>query len=492
MSPWDGFGELLFAHTRLVFLSLALALAIGVPLAVALVSRERTRQVVLGSVGVMQTVPGLALLALMVPIIAFFNERTGFDVPPLGFFPTIIALTIYSLLPILRNAVTGLMGVDPALIEAATALGMTRQQRLWRVEMPLAMPVIRAGVRTAAVWCVGTATLATPVGQACLGNPIFTGLHTRSWDLVLVGCFGAAVLAVALDQLLGRLPPRVGAAVILGGGLLSALPLQAESEDVIRVGSKSFTEQLILADLAEALLLEAGFEVKRVEGLGSSVAFDAIKEDELDLSFDYTGTLWTAHLKRTDQPGRDAVREQSCAWVAETSGARCLGSVGFENAYAMAARRGVAAARGWQSLHDLDPSVVVGGDYEFFNRQEWVALTDNYTLEGATQKTYDATLMYEALKAGEVDLISAYTTDGRIDAYDLVLLEDPEAALPPYEAVMMTSPSLSARSDALEALRPLLQAIDDEQMRAANAMVDLEGRSVGEAVQWLRGQMTSR
>jgi osmoprotectant transport system permease protein len=155
---------------------------------------------------VIQTIPSLALLAVMVFVLAALGALSvawlGFELRSIGYLPAIVALTLYSLLPILRNTVSGIEGVDPALREAALGLSMTDREQLLRVELPLALPVVVANVRTAAVWIVGTTTLSTPVGATSLGNFIFSGLQTRNAAAVLVGCAAAALLAIALDQLI--------------------------------------------------------------------------------------------------------------------------------------------------------------------------------------------------------------------------------------------------------------------------------------------------
>ncbi|HEY0194715.1 MAG TPA: ABC transporter permease, partial [Kofleriaceae bacterium] len=155
-----GLPPLLVSHLALVLVSLAIAGALGLPLAVALAARPRLAGPVLTIAGAIQTIPGLALLALMVPLLAA-SHGLGVGLSSFGFAPAAIALTLYALLPILRNAITGLAGVDAATVEAARGMGMDRGQLLWRVELPLAAPVIAAGIRTASVWTVGAATLAT-------------------------------------------------------------------------------------------------------------------------------------------------------------------------------------------------------------------------------------------------------------------------------------------------------------------------------------------
>ena len=193
----------LTAHLQLTLLALLIGTAVSLPLGI-LVTRVRwLEQPALAIAGVIQTVPSLALLAMMVPVLA------ALELQSIGFLPAIIGLTLYGVLPVLRNTVTGIAGVDPALKEAARGVGMTASQQLRQVELPLAMPVIVAGIRTSTVWIVGIATLSTPVGATSLGNYIFAGLQTRNYTAVLVGCVAAALLALLLDGLVKALEDGV-------------------------------------------------------------------------------------------------------------------------------------------------------------------------------------------------------------------------------------------------------------------------------------------
>ena len=186
-------------HVLLSAAALLLGAVISLPLAVAASRSPRLRWAVLGAAGLVQTIPGLALLALFFPLLLAVSAAThkafGFSVPALGFLPALLALTLYSMLPMLRNTAAGILGVDPAVVEAAKGVGMTDRQRLWLVELPLAAPVIMAGVRTAAIWTIGAATLATSIGQTTLGDYIFSGLQTENWVLVAFGCVAAGALA---------------------------------------------------------------------------------------------------------------------------------------------------------------------------------------------------------------------------------------------------------------------------------------------------------
>jgi osmoprotectant transport system permease protein len=498
--------DYLGGHLQITLIPLLLGIAISLPLAIVAVKVKSLRTPVMMTVAVIQTIPGLALLALTVPVLVLVGEIVapfGITISALGFLPAVIALTLYSMLPIVRNTVTGITGVEPALTEAARGLGMTEWQTLTRVELPLAAPVIVAGIRTATVWVVGIATLATPVGQTSLGNYIFSGLQTRNHIAVLFGCIGAAALALFLDGLIGlversvrdrrRGPGIVAAIGLCAVGVASiALPnLRRPSAgvDVVYVGAKTFTEQYILASAIEGVLTRAGFEARRREGLGSTVIFDALASGEIDVYVDYSGTIWTNHMGRKDGGDSATVLREMTAWLQQERGITCLGALGFENAYAIAMRSDRAKEMGATTIADLAPSaatLTIGGDYEFFGRPEWAAVRDGYGLHGVTQRSFDSTFMYEAVAAGEVDAISAFSSDGRIAAFDLVTLEDPKNVLPPYDAVLLVSEDAAARPGFLDALRPLVGAIELDAMRRANHAVDGEGRTPEAAAQLLR------
>ena len=214
----DAFARLpdyLGGHVLVSMTALALGLAVSLPLAFASTRRPALRRTLLTVASVVQTIPGLALLALFYPLLlalaALTDRMFGASFSALGFLPSVLALALYSMLPVLRNTIAGVQGIDPAISEAALGVGMTRRQSLMMVELPLALPVIMAGIRTSAVWVIGTATLATPIGQTSLGNYIFTGLQTQNWVFVLFGCIAAALLALAVDQLLALIETGAGA-----------------------------------------------------------------------------------------------------------------------------------------------------------------------------------------------------------------------------------------------------------------------------------------
>jgi osmoprotectant transport system permease protein len=480
----DLFGELpgcLGGHMLLSVAALAVGLSVSLPLGVFVSRRPRLAEWMLAVAGVLQTIPSLALLALMVPLLGGM----------IGFWPAFVAMTLYSFLPILANTVVGLRGVDPVLIEAASGLGMSERQALFRVRLPLAAPVILGGVRTATVLVVGSATLATPVGEKTLGNYIFEGLNTRDHLMVVFGCVLAALLAVTFDQLVRLLEiasrkrsatlfwlGALGLSLLVGGGLAGPLAraLRPPTNPVV-VGTHDYTEQYVLAEVLRDRLTESGFYVDQRKGMAQKVTLESLQMGGIDCCVDYTGNLWATVMKRTDAADPQTTLREVADYLHTQYRIECLGALGFENAYALAMRRGDAERLGVVTLADLRKyagKMRIGGDLQFFRLGEWERVKSRYGLAFSETVPMDPTLMYQAIDNGQVQVICAYTSDGRVDAFDLVILKDPLQAFPPYDAILLLSESAAKRPGLREALQPLVGAIDLKRMRAANRRVDVE------------------
>jgi osmoprotectant transport system permease protein len=476
-------------HLLVAMAALALAVAIAVPLGILAAHRPLLGRVVLGVASLVQTIPGLALLALFYPVLLWVSSLGLGEVPALGFLPALLALTLYALLPIVRNLVTGLAGLDPAVREAADGIGMTTGQKLRLVEAPLVLPVVMAGIRTAAVWTIGAATLSTTVGQPSLGDLIFAGLQTQNWALVVAGCVSAAALALGVDATLAlaeagvaRRRPALAwgalgllAAASLAAGVPLLAPLLSGGRPLAVVGAKNFSEQYILARLIGARLERAGYRVEYRDGLGSAVAFAAVARGEIDVAIDYAGTIWAGEMKRTDVLPAAAQVRAIAGWERRARGVTLLGTLGFENAYAFAMKEDVAQARGIASLDDLAraaPGLKLGTDLEFLDRAEWRAVRDAYGLRFAGATPYAPTFMYRALENGRADVITAFSSDGRIAADRLRVLTDPRHAVPGYDAILNLSPRAAKDPRFVAALRPLIDRIPVAAMREANYRVD--------------------
>jgi osmoprotectant transport system permease protein len=337
-----------------------------------------------------------------------------------------------------------------------------------------------AGIRTSAVWVIGTATLSTPIGQTSLGNYIFAGLQTQNWVFVLFGCLAAAVLALAVDQLLALiengLRHRSRFRTTLGGLGIAALvaatlvPVITRSQTSYVVGAKTFTEQYVLSALIAQRLQAAGLSASSREGLGSNVIFEALAGNDIDVYVDYSGTLWANQFQHRDIRPREALLAELKATLARQD-ITLLGELGFENAYALVMPRKRAEQLGIRSIADLASRAAglsIAADYEFFSRPEWAGLKKTYGLPFRAQRQMQPDFMYAAVASGEVDVIAGYTSDGLIAKYDLVVLDDVRHAIPPYDAVLLLAPKRAGDQALRAALQPLLGRIDIATMREAN------------------------
>ncbi len=477
--------QLTAQHVLLVLAATSCAVAIGVPLGILLTRRTALARPVLGVANVLQTVPSLALFGFLIPVplIGGIGARTA-----------VVALVLYALLPIVRNTWTGLRQVDASVLEAADGMGMTGAQRLRRVELPLALPVILAGVRVAAVVSVGTATIAAAIGAGGLGTYVFRGIATVDTRLILAGAVPAALLALGLDAVLGlveraRSPGR--AAVVLlaaaaGALLLGLLGRAPATPRAVRVGSKNFTEQVILGELVSAWLEARGFPVQRRLDLGgTSVCDTALRADQLDIYVEYSGTALTdiLHLPvRSDPPA--VLREvrarygESGLWVGDP--------LGFDNTFALVMRPADAQRRGVRKVSDLTAQagdLRVGLFGEFLERPDGMpGLRRAYGLRfGPAPREMDLGLLYPALLAEQVDLVVGSATDGPIAAHRLVVLEDDRHYFPPYDAVPIARRQTLDEHPGLEqALRALGGRIDAAAMSAMNQAVAGEHRPAAE------------
>jgi osmoprotectant transport system permease protein len=481
-------------HVVLVLVSTGIAAAVGLPLGIAMARRPRLARPILGVAGLLQTIPSLALFGFLIPLpfVGGIGARTA-----------IVALVLYALLPILRNTYTGILLVDRAVVEAATGLGMTGAQRLRMVELPLALPVIRAGVRIAAVVSVGTATIAAAVGAGGLGTYVFRGIATVDTRLILAGAVPAALLALLTDWLLGRVeksrrPARAAGLLAVAAATVAALAVLAAGPSrrgAVAVGSKNFTEQVLLGEMVAALLEDRGFVVDRRLNLGgTNVCHEAVMAGQLDVYVEYTGTALTDILKQPARSDPAVVLDEVRAAYAPL-GLRVGRPLGFNNTFALVMRRGDAARLRIARISDLAPhsaTLRVGLFGEFLERKDGMeGLLSTYGFRfGVRPREMDLGLLYPALAAGQVDLVVGSATDGLIAALDMVVLQDDRHYFPPYDAVPIVSAAALDRHPGLDAALELLAGrIDEAAMRRLNYAVDGEHRSPADVAREFLAQL---
>jgi osmoprotectant transport system permease protein len=508
-------------HLYLVLFSMLFAVVVGIPLGVLVARRAAWKRAALGVAGVLQTVPSLALFGFLIPLplLGGIGARTA-----------IIALVLYALLPLVRNTVTGIESVDKNVREAAVAMGMTGRQILWQVELPLALSVILAGVRVATVISVGVATIAAAIGAGGLGAYIFRGLRQNDNTLVLAGALPAALLALTADWLLGLLETRLDAnrnrragttsdrsarirrrvvfaamALLLAAGALAAWRAGGQPDSTagadgravapLRIGSKDFTESIILAEMLAQDLEARGAAVERRYELGGNLCHDALAGAQIDAYPEYTGTSFTAILKHQPVSDARAVYERVRRDYAERFNVEVSAPLGFSNDFAILVRGADARSLNLRTISEAIPHARgwrAGFGQDFMSRADgYKGFARAYQLQFAARpREMDLSLTYRALAAREVDIIAGNSTDGLIAALDLVQLEDDRRYFPPYEAVFLSRRDALERHAALAAaLRDLAASITTDEMRRLNHEVDGRRRAIPDVVrEWRRGK----
>jgi osmoprotectant transport system permease protein len=481
--------SLLGQHVLLVCVSTIAAVVIGVPLGIFAARRPRLAAPLIGVTSIVQTIPSLAMFGFLLPVPL---------VGGIGARAALVVLILYGLLPIVRTTIAGLRGIDPSVREAGVAMGMTPRELLRQVELPLALPSIVAGVRVAAVVAVGSATIAAAIGAGGLGEYIYRGLSMVDTTVILAGAVPAALLALVVDAALlwverqlsarRRMASRRAAvsiaAVVAAVVLLSSGLAARRSGGAIVVGSKNFTEQLVLGELLAQTIERAGVPVDRRLNLGGTLICDrALLTGDIDVYVEYTGTALTAVFHQPVSTISSDVFDTVRTLYAKT-GRTLLAPLGFNNTFAILVRGADARSRGLRTIDDAareSPRWRAGFGYEFVERPDgYPGLAKAYGLRFPdAPRVMDLTLTYRALAAGQVDVIAGDATAGLIKGLDLAQLEDTRHYFPPYDAaavaraeVLLRHPEVRA---ALEGLSGRVSAAD---MRAMNYAADVEHRDI--------------
>ena len=501
---WSDILSHIAQHLWLVFVSISIAIVIALPLGVLITRRKRLRGPVLGIANVMQTIPSLALFGFLIPLpfIGGIGPRTA-----------IVALVFYALLPIIRNTVTGILGVDPNVREAAVAMGMTDRQVLFKVELPLAMSVILTGVRVAVVITIGVAIIAAEVGAGGLGEYIFRGLRMDDNRLLLAGAVPSALMALIADFCFGliekrfdpnaqrtraRRPLYVLAWVVLLLGValmgyaawrgIKTRSSSSLSHGHVAVGSKDFTESVLLSEIVAQMLEARNIEADRRFDLAGNLGHSALLAGQIDLYPEYTGTAFSAILHHQPISDPKAVYDQVKREYAEQFNVEVSPPLGFENTFAILVR-GEDARR--LNLKTISQAAQYASQWRAGFGQDFVSRADGYPGFSRAYALHFAgppnemalDLTYTALASHKVDLIAGNSTDGRIAALDLVQLEDDRRYFPPYEAVFMirrdAKDQVPPGLDSDRAINPLPDvmfrlggAISTDEMRKLNYEVD--------------------
>jgi osmoprotectant transport system permease protein len=484
--------SLLGQHIYLSVVSVLIAIIIGVPLGILVSSKPRLSKPIIGTTNVIQAVPSLALLGFLIPFIG------------IGSAPAIVMVVLYSLLPIVKNTYTGLTNIDADILEAAKGIGLTKSQTMRKVQLPLAFPMIMAGIRISAVTAVGLMTIAAFIGAGGLGYLVFSGVQTVDNHMILAGAIPACILALLIDFIVGKLESSLSytskqksskapsnsrkrvkkwmiglACLLLVAAGAFTVYSKANAEDKIVIGSKNFSEQLILGNmLADLIENKTDIPVERKLNLGGTqVAFSALNKGDIDLYVEYTGTGLVDILKHPAESNPNKVYNYVQKEFKQKYGLATLKSMGFNNTYALAVRQETAKQYGLKTISDLSKvsdGLIMGPTIEFSNRQDGLlGLSKTYNMNFKDVKAVDGGLRYSALDNHKSDVIDAFSTDGLLEAFHLKVLKDDKNFFPPYYAVpLIKEKTLKEHPELKKVINSLSGKLTDEKMRELNYKVD--------------------
>ncbi|MGG5358282.1 MULTISPECIES: ABC transporter permease/substrate-binding protein [unclassified Enterococcus] len=469
-------------HISISLIALLIAILIAVPLAIWVVSHKKMAEILLQTTGVLQTIPSLALLGLLIPFVG------------IGTVPALIALVIYALLPIFQNTYIGLSEINPSIEEAAIAFGMSRMRRLIKVELPIALPVIISGIRTALVLIIGTATLAALIGAGGLGTFILLGIDRNSPMLTLLGAISSALLAIifsSLIRLLQMVKPRytiagLAAFILLLGGL-SLYRSGVFKEEPITIAGKLGAEPDILINMYKELIEEedpdATVELKTNFGK-TSFLFNALTHGQVDIYPEFTGTVLESlvdvpEADKNQDLDEDGTYEQAKKLLSEQDQLAFLKPMAYQNTYALAVKRTFAEEHQLETISDLakiKDQIKAGFTLEFIDRNDgYKGIQKEYQLDFPSVQSMEPSLRYQAINNGDINLIDAYSTDSELKQYDLVALKDDRGLFPPYQGAPLMSETFAAEHpEVVRALNRLAGKVTEEQMIDMNYQVNVE------------------
>lgn len=489
ISNYEQVFNLLGQHIYLSIFSVLIAVIIGIPLGI-LISREpKLSKAVIGTTNVIQAVPSLALLGFLIPFIG------------IGSTPAIVMVVLYSLLPIVKNTYTGLTNIDPDVLEAAKGIGLTEGQTMRKVQLPLAFPMIMAGIRISAVTAVGLMTIAAFVGAGGLGYLVFSGVQTVDNYMILAGAIPACILALVIDYVVGKLEASfsyvnkkrtttrknkirkrvmisIASVMLIVAGAFTVYSTTKSDEKIV-IGSKNFSEQLILGNmLADLIEDKTDLKVERKLNLGGTqVAFSALNNGDIDMYVEYTGTGLVNILNQKPLNNPEKVYNIVQNEFNKKYEIKLLKPLGFNNTYALAVRQDTAKQYNLNTISDLakvSSNLIMGPTLEFPNREDGlIGLRKVYHMKFKDVQAVDGGLRYTALNNHKSDVIDAFSTDGLLEEFHLKVLEDDKNFFPPYYAVPILKQETLKEHPELEAvLNSLAGKLTDEKMRKLNYKVD--------------------
>ena len=482
---FEFFTNLTIEHILISLLAISIASVLGIILGIIISEYRKFSGLILGTVNILYTIPSIALLG-------FFITITG-----VGNTTALIALIIYALLPIIRSTYTGIVNINPLIIEASEGMGSTKLQQLFKVKLPLALPVLMSGIRNMVTMTIALAGIASFVGAGGLGVAIYRGITTNNSAMTFLGSLLIAILALVFDFILGLIEKRLtnhkrvkykinpkliilGLFIVIFGAYFS---LNSKKDKTINIATKPMTEGYILGQmLTELIEQDTDLKVNITNGVGGGTSniHPAIVKGEFDLYPEYTGTSWEAVLKKEasyDESKFDELQKE----YKEKYNLEYVNLYGFNNTYGLAVNKDIAEKYNLKTYSDLatvSNNLIFGAEYDFFEREDgYKELQKVYNVDFKKKIDMDIGLKYQAMKDKKIDVMVIFTTDGQLAISDVVVLEDDKKMYPSYRAgTVVRSEILSEYPELKPVLEKLNNILDDKTMADLNYQVESEGK----------------
>lgn len=481
------FFGLLWEHLEISLIAILIAIVFGGLVGILISEYQKSAKPTLGIINFLYTIPSISMLGFLIPFSGVGNATA------------IIALTIYALLPMVRNTYTGISNVDSAILEAAKGMGSTRIQILFKIKLPLAMTVIMSGIRSMVTMTIALAGIASFIGAGGLGVAIYRGITTNNAAMTMAGSLLIAILALFMDFVLGFIEKRIQkrsrkakranyvmssiAVILIGVSIFCNILFQSRSKDTIHIATKPMTEQYVLGEMLDLLIeQDTNLDVELTQGVGGGTSNiqPAMESGEFDLYPEYTGTAWNMVLKQDglytedlfDTMQQDYNENLSMQWI---------GMYGFNNTYGLVVRREPAEKYDLHTYSDLKKvanQLIFGAEYDFFEREDgYDALCKAYDLNFKETMDLDIGLKYQAINQGKIDVMVIFTTDGQLTASDVVVLEDDLQFYPSYLCGnVIRNEVLEKYPELKDVFQKLSGIISDSDMAKMNYAVETEGK----------------
>jgi len=479
------FLNLLGEHLAISVISILIAVVLGGIIGILISEYQKSSKWILGFINFIYTIPSISLLGFLIPFSGIGN------------ITAVIALTIYALLPMVRNTHTGITNIDPNVLEAARGMGSTKLQILYKIKLPLAMSVIMSGIRNMVTMTIALAGIASFIGAGGLGVAIYRGITTNNTPMTMAGSLLIALLAIIVDIILGFVEKRmnrhkksgvlgqvaisvVGAVVCIG--IVLGFLGNGKSAGTIRIATKPMTEQYIIGEMLDLLIeqdTDLTVELTSGVGGGTSNIVPAMESGEFDIYPEYTGTGWNMVLKEEglyDESRFDTLQAEyhekfDMSWV---------GMYGFNNTYGLVVRKEIADKYGLKTYSDLaavSDELVFGAEYDFYEREDgYEPLCAAYDFNFRSTIDLDIGLKYQAINSGKIDVMNIFTTDGQLSVSEVVVLEDDQGFYPSYMCGnVIRNEVLENYPELEEVFSGLTGILTDDLMADMNYQVETEG-----------------